>query len=183
MSGFERDQAHPVLSMTVKGSLHLRSSMSEFNIDGMVDKFYQMNPEEDGILFDGSYIKSGMRILIESHRSRINIASEIMTNYEYVEALEMNRWCEVGKVGVFNRSGVHLVEFLALYDDGTVIKRKYAIEHAWYVKKATSPIGMAFEKFGDISEDEAVALVDKFFGEKIVSKEDVRATVTNLSIY
>lgn len=106
--------------------------MSEYQSQ-YTPQYYRMNVEEDDLLFDGTCLLTGMKVLIEENNSRVNPAAMGMPEGLKDRSEKYNRWCVVGEIK-FRKD---LVEFVGLYEDGT--KRKFT-EHlsgAWYVKKDT----------------------------------------------
>lgn len=113
-----------------------------------VSRDYIMNPEDDDLLFDGTELKPGMVVLLES--STMKGSPEDMNNeWSRKRYMENNRWCEVIRVEVRERfdhdesgrtvSCSPLVSFMARYPDGTLAKRQYDASFAWYVKKFSIP--------------------------------------------
>jgi len=113
-----------------------------------VDKDFVMNPEDDDLLFDGTMLKPGMVVLLESSLMK-GSPSDLDSPWSKNHYLENNRWCEVLRVEVRRRfdrdendrvvSSSPLVSFMARYPDGTLAKRTYDASFAWYVKKFSIP--------------------------------------------
>lgn len=95
-----------------------------------VGKYFQMDPETDNLLFDGSYLRDGMIVLAGDSSMRAEIRSREMPGEILEQALTHNRWCEVEHV-VFSNSDV---SFIAIYEDGTKKKRAHLRGLSWYVK-------------------------------------------------
>jgi hypothetical protein len=97
-----------------------------------VDQWYVMHPDTEELLYDGSELKEGMRVLIGDRRLRLDLTTERPAS-EYYHAMQRNRWCIVSKIELFE----HQVIFLATYDDGTKFKRTEQTTYPWLVKKNT----------------------------------------------
>lgn len=93
-----------------------------------VSKYYRMDPDEDGILFDGTEVKAGMIVLIESHEHRLE-------DKEHPDYKTFNAWCEVSQPTI--RNGV--LKFIGTYADGWQTVRIHAVNCAWLVKKESYP--------------------------------------------
>lgn len=93
-----------------------------------VGKYYRMDPNEDGILFDGTEVKAGMIVLVESQKHRLE-------NEEDPDYKTINAWCEVSQPTI--RNGV--LKFIGTYADGWQTVRAYAVNYAWLVKKDSFP--------------------------------------------
>ena len=119
-----------------------------------VDKFYEMNPETDDLLAEGTELENGMIVLLEDSLMREDPervdSTALGTRYQQERLREVNRWCEVMNFKVQRRFEHDdmgsvltevdpLVEFVALYSDGTKKKRRYAASYAWIVKKDSIP--------------------------------------------
>ena len=113
-----------------------------------VSRDYVMNPEDDDLLFDGTELKPGMIVLLESSLMKAS-ETDAANEWGRKRYLEANRWCEVIRVNIrprFDRdeydtvvSMSPLIEFMARYPDGTLAKRTYDASYAWYVKKFSIP--------------------------------------------
>lgn len=99
-----------------------------------VKKYYEMDPETEDVLFDSSYLRNEMRVLIESPDLR-GIPGENLDDWALDEIRLLNRWCEVS----FLKFDGDYVHFIAIYDDGIKRKRTYPIPCAWIVKKNSIP--------------------------------------------
>ncbi len=100
-----------------------------------VDRFYEMDPEFDDILFSGAEVREGMVVLLEDCLLRADLSRDDIYNAD--RARECNRWCTVERVEVKPRPDCSsaLLRFLARYGDGTKRLRSYDISYAWIVKK------------------------------------------------
>jgi hypothetical protein len=103
-----------------------------------VDKFYEMNPETEDVLHNGTLIEDGMRVLIETPSYRVDI-HENMSEAALSHARMMNRWCTVEKSRVSVQEGSGLLAFTGIYDDGVKRRRNVHAEYAWIVKKDSIP--------------------------------------------
>lgn len=114
-----------------------------------VARDYVMNPEDDILLFDGTELKPGMVVLLESDHQKGD-QKDLENAWSKKRYLESNRWCEVLRVQVQRRpeydehgqylfEGSPLVHFTAQYPDGVVAKRTYDASFAWIVKKISMP--------------------------------------------
>jgi hypothetical protein len=107
-----------------------------------------MNPEDDDLLFDGTELKPGMVVLLESSTMK-GSPEDLESTYSRKRYLENNRWCEVVRVEITSRydmdennrpvPGSPLVSLLARYPDSTLAKRTFDASFAWYVKKFSIP--------------------------------------------
>lgn len=106
-----------------------------------VRQFYVMDPTTEDILFSGSEIEVGMEILLESPVLRKNPdRGGEWTDYDRALVWERNRWCQVLRKKVHMSNSGPMISFLALYENGQILKRSYTTDHAWYVKKNTIPM-------------------------------------------
>ena len=102
-----------------------------------VSKFYEMDPEVDDLVPDGTYLRHGMVVLIEDSMIR---EDEQRAGDRWADARlrENNRWCEVTYLKVTPRYGETrspLVEFIGVYPDGTKRKRAFDASFAWLVRR------------------------------------------------
>lgn len=110
-----------------KSKFELRSSQ-------FVDQYYEMDPETEDLLDNGSLVIDGMKVLLEDPQFRTNI-HDGMSAYEISGARMTNRWATVEKAKLVDGN----LSFVGVYDDG--IKRKVVreIRLAWLVKKDSIP--------------------------------------------
>lgn len=145
--------------------------MSE-NQPKFTDQYYRMNIEEDDLLFDGTCLLTGMKVLIEENTCRINPAAMGIPEGFKDRSEKYNRWCVVGVI----KFRGELVEFIGLYEDGT--KRKFTehLSKAWYVKKDTYDSAHdVHEKACQIVTDMIQAnsgLIDNRGPEAVLTEED-----------
>lgn len=100
-----------------------------------VSQFYEMDPEFEDILYDGTELKNGMVVLIESYHGRAEQCSADSSPTLIAENKILNRWATVERVH-FQHGNVH---FVAVYGDGTKVKRNYLDALSWLVKKDSLP--------------------------------------------
>lgn len=101
-------------------------------VAGMVDKWYEMDPETEGVLFDGTEIKIGMVILPENPDMRVDVREEF-SDKDLYRAHRTNRWFRVVRL---QRVG-SVVLLLAEYEDGMQTKLEIAITESWLFKLAS----------------------------------------------
>lgn len=107
--------------------------LSKYNF---VEQFYEMNPDTEDILFDGTELRDGMVVLIENDSSRENLGTVSLSGGAMLtKALVNNRWCTVSNIRIENS----LVYFIAEYENGIKKKRWTSDTYAWYVKKDSIP--------------------------------------------
>jgi hypothetical protein len=112
-----------------------------------VDKYYLPNLEEETLLFDGTYLREGMRVLAANFEYRRDLADlSLLTDNpseyraEEFRLKELNRWCTVGQIGKETEgSRFQFINFIGTYDDGMVIKRTASLNAPWIVKNDTIP--------------------------------------------
>ena len=113
-----------------------------------VDKFYEMDPQFEDLLPDGTYLQDGMVVLVEDSFIRADPSND--NKYEIERARETNRWATVSHIKVMKRwehddmgrvlgESSPLVSFVATYGDGTKKKRSYDASYAWIVKLDSMP--------------------------------------------
>jgi hypothetical protein len=104
-----------------------------------VDKYYEMDPKTEDLLFDGTYISEGMVVLIQSPSYKETLIETSVSNGKYDEiwrAKKYNRWCTVSDVKSNERG---IVSFIGVYEDGTKRKHCHDVFDAWIVKKDSIP--------------------------------------------
>lgn len=110
-----------------------------------VEKFYEMDPQFEDLLPNGTHLKDGMVVLLEDSLHRADPSRINENPYEAEKARAVNRWATVSHVEVIQRwerndhgeviGGYSpLVTFVATYGDGTKKKRSYDASFAWIVK-------------------------------------------------
>lgn len=96
-------------------------------------KNYELDPETEDLLFDGSFLRDGMVVMVERPSIRIRNTKRDLIGFGCLEeAKKYNRWCRVEDVYLHDDE---TVSFIGVYEDGT--KRKFRVDssHAWFVKK------------------------------------------------
>jgi hypothetical protein len=104
---------------------------------GVVDYFYQMDPSVENIARDGTYLKDGMVVLVESIHNRVCVYPD-RNRYEtdlkkIYTAKIVNRWCEVTELYI--EEDDRTVTFVGVYSDGFQAQRRYGIEQSWIFRK------------------------------------------------
>lgn len=127
------EHSEKVVNNVLDGVGIVNPPVSEF-----VDKYYEMDPETEDVLDNGSLIADGMMVLIESPTSRETI-KENMTPFQISEARMSNRWCTVTGSKVVGYSSGPMIEFVGIYEDGVKRKRATTVNLAWIVKKDSIP--------------------------------------------
>lgn len=106
-----------------------------------VGKYYAVNRETETLLFDGTYLKDGMVVILASPSHRVTVLTGV--TYSEAERYELNkvsRWCTISNVrNQESVRGVPQIAFIATYEDGFQIKRSQAVSHAWIVKNDSIP--------------------------------------------
>lgn len=120
---------------------NIEQEMALFSIPAdLVYRGFQMNPSTDDLIF-GDELKVGMVVLFEDELLRTDPSREQGPNsdgYWTAHILEQSRWCKVEKIRAHSQND-EIVQFVALYADGTKRKRTYNKSYAWYVKKDSIP--------------------------------------------
>jgi len=100
-----------------------------------VSKYYTMDSSTEDLLFDGTHLRTGMIVLYEDDRERIDVEriKESMRPVEQSMADKWNRWCRVDNPKVNEGS----LEFVGVYGDGTKRKFNVDVDKAWFVKKSS----------------------------------------------
>jgi hypothetical protein len=107
---------------------------AEIQVEGLVDAFYEMDPETEDVLSNGTLVVDGMKVLIESPSNRTIVHDQLSDTGLY-EARRDNSWCKVENSAI---EGAY-VTFVGVYEDGVKRKRTVAKSEAWIVKKDTIP--------------------------------------------
>jgi hypothetical protein len=112
---------------------------AEIQATEYVGKFFEMDPETDDLLDNGTLVIDGMKVLFEDNGYRAD-PREGMSAGDTDRAKKSNRWCVVSnsKVKVDN-NGNDMLSFIGTYDDGTKRKWDVSARYAWFVKKDTIP--------------------------------------------
>lgn len=123
------DYANRIVSDVFGGKSKFEVRSSQF-----VDKYYEMDPETEDVLDNGSLVIDGMKVLLEDPAFRQKI-HEDMAPYEISAARVTNRWATVENRKLIGAN----ISFIAVYGDGIKRKVSLAVEHAWIVKKDSIP--------------------------------------------
>jgi len=105
---------------------------------GFVNRGYINDPEIEELLFDGTYLRDGMRVL-NGRTSSFQELSWIGNDLCEERAMENNRWCTISHVREERTRDYRFISFFATYDDGIKIKRQVSIHDCWIVKKDSIP--------------------------------------------
>lgn len=104
-----------------------------------VEKYYEMDPETEDLLDNGTLVVDGMKVLIEEPNMRQHISNNLeLTSLD--NARKMNRWATVLESKIKRKAeGETTLSFVALYDDGIKRKMIVPVRYAWLVKKDSMP--------------------------------------------
>jgi hypothetical protein len=145
-----------------------------------VQKYYRMNPEIEDILFDGTELENGMKVLIEDQNFRQNITLATAMNPEaFDNALRMNRWMEVQNVTVKD----NIVEFIGRYDDNTKSKHRFALRTAWLVKKDSILDPTEYQELAEYAAADVQCTADLYRKDGEVIGEYLEADVQLMEAY
>lgn len=109
-------------------------SRSKIETDGMVDKWYEMDPDTEDLLYDGGELMDGMFVLLENPEMRVDVREEL-TDEELFRARRTNRWMQISRVKVTDKH----VSFMAEFEDGVKSKLEFPVDESWIVKDFPSP--------------------------------------------
>lgn len=90
--------------------------------DQIIPQFYEMSPGYEDLVFDGSGLRNGMEVVIESPFERPSNLDSMDIHVENAINL-INRWCIVSEV----RVDEYYVSFIGIYHDGVKRKRTHPI--------------------------------------------------------
>jgi hypothetical protein len=89
---------------------------------------YDMNPDTDDLLFDGTELRNGMIVLPESKAQRAQRYGS-----------HADRWCRAERITIrpstINGVPVKFLEFIGIYADGYKAKFSLGTVNSWIVKK------------------------------------------------
>lgn len=119
--------------------------MTDIDYSQFVDKYFQMDPEQHDVLFDGTEMQDGMVVLYENPRGRVDM-NEVLDEESLELARRRNRWALVSKVRVSSDR----VEFLAEYHDGSKKKINESKDVSWIVVRSTGAIDETLKTFNDL---------------------------------
>lgn len=103
----------------------------EKNLSDLVDKWYDMDPEVEDLLWDSSELVEGMVVLIDNPMLRIDVRYPLSAEMLY-QARTWNRWFMISHIVDLNSTHIN---FMANYEDGS--KRKFvavAKSRSWLCK-------------------------------------------------
>ena len=104
-----------------------------------VDQYYEMDPETEDVLHNGTLVKDGMKILLEDPFLRERIKADMSATATSIARMS-NRWCTVeGSTITVDPSGRSFLAFVAVYEDGVKRKRTIPAGLAWIVKTDSVP--------------------------------------------
>lgn len=104
--------------------------ISRAEVSGMVDKWYEMDPELETLLYTGHELQEGMIVLIESPNRKVEVRGELSDEQLY-RGHRWNRWFMISKIFQDSNGGV---TFRAEYEDGTAAKLAVDVNEAWICK-------------------------------------------------
>jgi hypothetical protein len=102
----------------------------------IVNKFYEMDPETDTLLFDSTSLVDGMMILAANPEDRADNPGEHTTPLRTDLAREKNRWCIISDIAYEKYEGETRVSFIATYRNGSKRKRTCETTTPWLVRNA-----------------------------------------------
>jgi hypothetical protein len=111
---------------------------AEIQAAEFVPEFYDMDPETEDLLDNGTLVVDGMRVLIENDNYRATV-SEKSLQTTVASAKKGNRWCIVSSARIVREADDQYLSFIGTYDDGTKRKWYISAREAWFVKKNTIP--------------------------------------------
>ncbi len=126
--------------IAVKVGVDLPIFLNAPEVDGMVDKWYEMDPELEDVLYDSSELRNGMFVLPESAEMRIDVRGP-MTPSQLWLARRRNRWAFITRLE--HSVTIGQVNFLAEFEDGTKAKVEYDKSVSWLVKLDHRHVGVA----------------------------------------
>jgi hypothetical protein len=100
---------------------------------------YDMDPETDDLLFDGTELRDGMVVIPESKYLR-----------EPRRSSHADQWCRATRVTIrqseIKGASVEFVEFIGVYADGFKAKFSLGTVNSWIVKKDSIPSARSGEQ-------------------------------------
>jgi len=107
-------------------------SLKEVMMITFLDRFFRMNPKTDDLLFDGTYLRDGMTVLVGDASQRMEITDD-MDVYHRDQAELTNAWYTITHV----MTNQKYVTFLATYEDGSKRKVTFPLGVPWLVRLNT----------------------------------------------
>lgn len=104
----------------------------------LVPQFYEMDPETEDLLFDGTLLQPGMVVLIEAPELRmpLEFADAAPLAPEQMDVAKLNnRWTKIVIAEIHSGD----VSFIGEFADGTRRKRSTPVRYAWLVKRNSLP--------------------------------------------
>ncbi len=118
---------------------HLKGRQLRFaEIDGMVDKWQEIDPEVEKLLYDGTELADGMVVIVEDPHRREDIRRSL-DDAAFYRARRVNRWMMIDRVKIVGTA----VTFLATYEDGMQAKMEFDVSESWICKIGQPVIGTA----------------------------------------
>lgn len=111
-------------------------SRAEIQAAEYTPAYYDMDPETEDLLDNGTLVVDGMKVLVEDHSFRADIHDAMLEASKAI-ARKNNRWCVVSNAKVINEATDTFLSFVGIYDDGTKRKWYVSTREAWFVKKDT----------------------------------------------
>lgn len=113
-----------------------------------VDKYYEMDPNTEDLLFDGTFLRNDMIVLPGDPNLRMDTTEQVTPDRAELIRTR-NRWSMVSNLIVSGSSAV----FVATYDDGTKRKIVCDVRWPWLVKLNSirpdeQPPAQGFDAFG-----------------------------------
>ena len=102
-----------------------------------VPRVFPMDPEKHELIY-GSELENGMIVLIEDSLVKKDAKNRpadgstdtpVWTDYDESSFQQNNRWCVVTDI----RRRNDIVQFIALYSDGTKASRRFNESYCWFV--------------------------------------------------
>lgn len=117
----------------------------EKNLSDLVDKWYDMDPKVEDLLWDSSELVEGMVVLVEDPMMRIDVRYPLSEEMLY-QARTWNRWFMISHIVDLNSNQIN---FMANYEDGS--KRKFvavAKSRSWLCKLGKPVVGLNTDASG-----------------------------------
>lgn len=120
----------------------------------LVDKWHDMDPETDDLLFDGTELVEGMVVLIADPKMRVDIRYPLSPKMLY-RARTWNRWFVVSHLSISDSDKT--VIMMANYEDGSKRKIETQASLPWISKFGRPVVGLPIQNaVGRVSVDENV---------------------------
>ena len=103
---------------------------------GIVDQFYEMDPETEDVAREGAHLQNGMVVLIENPWDRAKTPDDMaLLGAHLSDARMVNRWCTITDL----EPGDEITSFIGVYEDGVKRQRRVPSWAAWLYKKDSLP--------------------------------------------